>query len=273
MAETPAVHGKKFMGLSKNEAIIVAIGGAGVVFLVFRHYRSASAAVSSTDAAATQDIDPETGYAYGSAQDVAALGTLNSSGTATDSGGAATDSEPYYSTVPTTQIPTTNSAWSQYVQQQLATIGYDPETVAGAIGAYLGEIALTPTQVGIVQVALAECGPPPQGEYSIIPVGTSTPVTGTTTTTTGTTTTASTSAGPISNLQPSKQTSTSVTMAWNKAAGATGGYAWNLKGTPSKSGKTTATSVTVSGLKKGKYVFSVQGLPGGFGDNYTVTIT
>jgi hypothetical protein len=180
MADTPA-PGKKFMGLSKNQAIIVAIGGAGVVFLVYRHYSAASAAAAASNTAAstaddTGDIDPETGYPYGSAQDTAALAALNESGTgALDDTGAATDSEPYYSTAPTTQSPTTNAAWSQYVQQQLATIGYDPETVAGAIGAYLAQIPLTATQAAIVQVALAECGPPPQGEYSIIPQGSPTP--------------------------------------------------------------------------------------------------
>jgi hypothetical protein len=222
MADTPA-PGKKFFGLSKNQAIIVAIGGAGVVFLVYRHYQSANSAAASTNSAAdtSADIDPETGYAYGSAQDTAALAALNDSGTgALDDSGVATDSEPYYSTAPTTQSPTTNAAWSQYVQQQLATIGYDPETVAGAIGAYLAQIPLTPTQAGIVQVALAECGPPPQGEYSIIPQGTGSG------TGTGTGTTTPTSGGPVTvaptGFRVVSVTGNNVNLAWNPVAGATG---------------------------------------------------
>ena len=177
------IAGKKIMGLSKNQAIFVAIGGAATVYLVYRHYKSASAVVNDTSSTDTgtdttgTDIDPETGYAYGSTEDEEALASL--SGEASGDAYGTLSSEPYYSTVATTQTPTTNAAWSQYVQQQLGTIGYDPETVAGAIGAYLSQIPLTATQAGIVQVALAECGPPPQGEYSIIPQGT----TSTTTTT------------------------------------------------------------------------------------------
>ena len=176
------VTGKKIMGLSKNQAIFVAIGGAATVFLVYRHYKNASAVVNDTSSTGTgtdtsSDIDPETGYAYGSTEDEEALAGL--SGEASGDAYGTLTSEPYYSTVATTQTPTTNAAWSQYVQQQLGTIGYDPETVAGAIGAYLSQIPLTATQAGIVQVALAECGPPPQGEYSIIPQGTSTTTTAT----------------------------------------------------------------------------------------------
>lgn len=80
-------------------------------------------------------------------------------------------------------------------------------------------------------------------------------------------------AGPISNLQATSVGTTTATVRWNPAQGATGGYAYEVrdvagKGGPVKAGNTRATSVTVSGLKaRTTYNFGVQGLPGGPGNN------
>jgi hypothetical protein len=87
-------------------------------------------------------------------------------------------------------------------------------------------------------------------------------------------------AGAISNLQASSVGSTTAKVSWNKATGATSySYAVMLaanwpKGPAVKSGTTTATSVSLSGLKaKSTYNFGVQGLPGGPGDNIHFTTT
>ena len=64
-------------------------------------------------------------------------------------------------------------------------------------------------------------------------------------------------------------------MSWNKAAGATQGYAYKvtqLNGGVAGGGNTTATSVTVGNLHPGwTYNFGVQGLPGGPGNNIHFT--
>lgn len=82
-------------------------------------------------------------------------------------------------------------------------------------------------------------------------------------------------AGPVSNLQATQTGSTSFTVRWNPAAGATGGYAWIVRDlathTQARQGTTKTTQVTVTGLKsKTDYNFGVQGLPSGPGDNLHV---
>lgn len=176
---------------AKAKKIYLIGGAAGLVivgFIYFKNKSSGASSDSSSDidpatgqiagsaadeaalAAAGQggEIDPATGDPYGSAADEAALASDDDDG---DSAGALGEYTPIGTT--TTSIET-NAQWSQYAQSTLAAIGYDPETVAGAIGAYLGKIPETATQTAIVQVALAECGPPPQGTYSIIPTATTT---------------------------------------------------------------------------------------------------
>ena len=86
--------------------------------------------------------------------------------------------------------------------------------------------------------------------------------------------TAAKTAGAISGLTSSAVTKTSFKVSWHAAANATS-YAYIVRDLAShtqvKSGTTTATSVTVSGLKSGvDYNFGVQGLPGGPGDNIHV---
>lgn len=177
---------------SKKVYLIGGVIGVGVVGWIYLHNKSAAAA---TTAANSAGIDPATGFAYGSAQDTAALAAQASSteidpatgypyGSAQDESalstedGAVQDTGAAYN--PVSVSPTavqTNAAWAQAAQQSLSSIGYDPETIAGALGAYLGHIGLTPTQVNIVQVAIAEEGPPPVGSFSII-AATTAPSTG-----------------------------------------------------------------------------------------------
>lgn len=83
-------------------------------------------------------------------------------------------------------------------------------------------------------------------------------------------------AGPVSNLQATQTGSTSFTVRWNPASGATGGYEYIVRDLAShqpvgQPHRTKSTSATVTGLKpRTDYNFGVQGLPGGPGDNLHV---
>ena len=195
--------GNPFSNLSKGQKVAVGCGGAVVVFLVYRSYSKAKAAAGSSSAGASDGqsgIDPATGYPYGSAEDTAALAAQSGSidpatgypygspedeaavaaqsGVATGAGDGYDPAAGYYNSVPAGTQPATNAAWSQYVEQQLSAIGYDPQTIAAAVGAYLAQLPLTSDQASLIQTALAECGPPPQGSYSIITQGSSAPASG-----------------------------------------------------------------------------------------------
>ena len=107
--------------------------------------------------------------------------------------------------------------------------------------------------------------------------GTATSTTGTTTKTSTSTTTATSTtapakktAGAISNLVVTATGKTTARATWNKASNATG-YAYRvtqMNGKLVKSGNTSATSVSLSGLHAGwTYNFGIQALPGGAGNN------
>jgi hypothetical protein len=69
---------------------------------------------------------------------------------------------PYPPGVPT-QLATTNAAWAQAAEQYLSqTGGYDPGTVAAALGIYITGSTLTAAQQAVVEAAIAFEGYPPQ---------------------------------------------------------------------------------------------------------------
>jgi hypothetical protein len=155
-----------------------------------------------------------------------------------------------------------------------------------------GELSTLETELGNLQSALAQGeGGGGSGGVSTTPVQTTTPPATPTTaaTSAGTTSSSSSSsgttatataakAGAISNLQASGVGTTTAKVSWNKAANATQGYAYKVTDLSSnsvvKSGNTTGTSVSLTGLKaKTSYNFGVQGLPGGPGDNIHFTTT
>lgn len=83
-------------------------------------------------------------------------------------------------------------------------------------------------------------------------------------------------AGPVSGLRATRTGTTSFTVAWNPATGATGGYAYIIRdlATHQQVGQphtTRSTSATVTGLKSGTdYNVGLQALPGGPGTNLHV---
>lgn len=175
------------IGKVKPVYIIAGLGALGVaMILYFRHADS-----SASSAADSADIDPATGFPYGSAQDTAALagssgldsGLDGSTGIDPTTGFPAgsqqdlTALEQLYGTTGTTTTvaPTTDAQWAADVQTTLSQIGYTSTSIATALGLYLARQSLTSDQAGIIRVALAEVGPPPVGTYSIKLKGDGTP--------------------------------------------------------------------------------------------------
>lgn len=64
---------------------------------------------------------------------------------------------------------TTNAQWSITAQERLSLAGWNDQTVAQAIGKYLGRQPLTDSEALIIRAALAFAGPPPTGgPYTIV---------------------------------------------------------------------------------------------------------
>lgn len=146
----------------------VAIGGAiaaGVIGIYFyRNKKQKQDAAASVAAAGSTEIDPATGYPYGSPEDAAALASQNNyampggygfTGYAGGSG-----SSPFGTGAPGNF--NSNAEWAQYVENyEVTNLGGDAPTVGNAIGKYLTGQVLTSDQQGLVQSAIAIAGYPP----------------------------------------------------------------------------------------------------------------
>lgn len=288
----------------------VGVGGAGVTYLIYRQRKAAAAAATSsatgtdptTGLPASEDnqIDPETGETYlgeaeqygsvsaaeaaaasGAGYDTSAYGSVGSYGT---TAGAGLSGSTVLGTTGN-QSYASNADWDQAVTAGLSEIGYSETDVAAALGRYLGSLSLDPDQQNIVNVALAEFGPPPTGSFSIIAgASTGTATTGstgtTTTTTTGTGTgtatgtgtgsgTGTTAAAALSKVTAGKATTTAngAVVSWT-ATGPAKSWQVTING-PNENGKqvvVTKPQATYSGLLSGhNYTVSVQPLPSGTG--------
>lgn len=262
---------------------VVGVGAAATGVVIYAYVRKKN----STAVAATgvdPSIDPATGQPYANEIDPATGLPYSQEQGVQDTGAAFT---PFGGIDPSTGIPyidetgthlgtvgtpnsiQSNQDWANTAQQELEnTFGYNAATAQSAVRKYLGQKdSLTATETSAIQTVVAEIGNPPTGgPYRIITGGTST--SGTPGTPGG-----SSAAGAISNLVQNSRGKTSLGVQWNPARNATGGYSWSLSGSGvSKHGSTRSTRITVGGLKsRGKYNFSVQGLPGGPGNNIPVT--
>ena len=154
MADTINVPG---MGATKKTTVYVA-GAIGTVIIGVVWYRSRSTA-SSTPVDTSTQIDPATGYAYGSAEDAAALQAQSSY---ISPGGSGTgSSDPYYGAQQPTGF-TSNSQWAQAAEDYLGnTVGSDTNAVSAALGKYLVGGDVTDAQRSIVEQAIAFQGYPP----------------------------------------------------------------------------------------------------------------
>lgn len=63
---------------------------------------------------------------------------------------------------------TSDAAWSQAVQAGLTDIGYNSTEVATALGLYLTQQPVSQAQAHLIDVAIAEFGPPPVGNFQVI---------------------------------------------------------------------------------------------------------
>lgn len=163
MADTVKVFGN-------NIPKPVAIGGGAVVLIggvyFYRTKKQKSDAAASVANAGSSEIDPATGYPYGSPEDAAALNTqdnyqMPSTGGGYGFQGYAGGSGGIFGTGAPGSF-TSNAEWAQYVEgYEENNLGADAPTVGNAIGKYLTGQPLTTEQIGLVQSAIAIGGYPP----------------------------------------------------------------------------------------------------------------
>lgn len=149
----------------------VAIGG-GIVVLVggvyfYRTKKQKTDAAASVAQAGSSEIDPATGYPYGSPEDAAATAAQGNYQLPTTGGGygftgyAGGSGSGIFGTG-TPGSFNSNAEWAQYVEAyEENNLGADAPTVGNAIGKYLTGQPLTSDQVGLVQSAIAIAGYPP----------------------------------------------------------------------------------------------------------------
>jgi hypothetical protein len=157
------------------------LAGFAVIWWYYQRQNSAGSAANAassttgtgygTDPAGnTGYIDPETGYVYGSAEDIAALQSENELASNTDASSSGSGTGTY----------TDDNAWAEAAINYLVARGVDPTTANQAITLYLSGQNLTTEQQADVNLAIQGIGAPPQ-----LPgpsTGNPTPVQGTTVT-------------------------------------------------------------------------------------------
>jgi len=186
MAETVSIPG---FGSQKKTTVYV-VGGLVVVVIGIGIYRSRKATASATPSGAgidTASIDPATGFAYGSAEDAAALNTQAGYIQPAQYGyGGGADTSTGSVTQPTAGGFVSNAQWTQAAEAYAESLGSNVTAVASALGHYLAGVPLTPGEVDLVQQAIASQGYPPQSGPNGYPPSyrTATPSTATTTTNT-----------------------------------------------------------------------------------------
>jgi hypothetical protein len=227
MADTVTIAGKHV-----NKWLLY--GGAGVVVIGgVLYFRSKNSSSSSTSANNSSSIDPVTGLPYSEDDTVDPLtgmtylqeaqeygsvsaaeqaieegssGVVGSSGIAAGTPSSSSPISGISSGDGTTTTFATNAEWAQQATADLVSIGYSATDVAAALGAYLAGLPLTSDQATIVQVALAEDGPPPIGTFSIV----TSPTAPATTTSTGSTSSGSTGTGSTSTGSSTGSTGSSM---------------------------------------------------------------
>ena len=174
----------------KVDKKVLIVGGVVVVALGYYFYKkqqaaSQSAAAAQTTAADTTtaaqsdtNIDPQTGYPYGSPEDQAALASLSYGILPTDTGYGGVGYPYPGSTGTGISGPggyTNNAQWAQAAEASLGSDGND--AIAAALGKYLTGQDVTSDQQTIIQEAIAVQGTPPVPGPSGFPpsIHTSTP--------------------------------------------------------------------------------------------------
>jgi len=169
--------------IQKKYALIGGVVLVGVLGIAW--YRSKKSAQASATAAAGESvgIDPATGYIYGSAEDAAAL---------TNQGGYQFPQPSYGSGGGSSYPPGTttgtgfasNGQWSQAAISYMQTNGLveDASQLSAALGKYITGSPVTPTDVTLINQAIAVEGYPPVAGPNNYPPALNTGTTGGTTT-------------------------------------------------------------------------------------------
>lgn len=150
--------------VSKKEALL--FGGLAVIVIgiaLYRHRKNqqatATAAASAGNTATDPNLDPATGFDYGTPSDTAALAAQSGAYYGGGYGGGGGGGVPQN----TVTAVTSNAQWAQNVEDYLVnTVQANGTVVAAAIGKYLTGQPLTSDQVSIVEQGIAFEGQPPQ---------------------------------------------------------------------------------------------------------------
>lgn len=149
----------KLPGFGPVQKKTVLYGGAAVVALgvvvAYRHKNAAAAPAANPNDA---EIDPATGFPYGSPEDLAALQAQGNYTMPVSPGGGGSGSIPNGGTG-----FATNGAWSQGVIDYMLHNGLieDPTALSAALGVYLTGSYATDAQVSLIEQAIAVEGYPP----------------------------------------------------------------------------------------------------------------
>lgn len=146
MAEdlTVPVAGK----VNKRATLIAA--GVAAAYVGWHWYQARSGAGTGTGGVAGADAQSSAGEGDGSVSSYSNPATYGGGSASFDSGSA------------TSSAPQTDQQWTAAVVSDLGNIGYDPQTVAEALAAYLASQMLTQAQATIIRLAKAYEGPAPQ---------------------------------------------------------------------------------------------------------------
>jgi hypothetical protein len=139
------------------------VGGAAVAIggVVYWREKKMGTATTTTDTTATGDIDPATGFVYGTPEDVAALA---SQGTSLGSVGGVTNTGGGGGVPPSgTGSYATNGQWSQAAIEYMVNNGLvaDPTQLSAALGKYITGAYADPIAQQLIDQAIGVQGYPP----------------------------------------------------------------------------------------------------------------
>jgi hypothetical protein len=153
----------------KKGAVIVGVGAVGVLGIVWYRSKQQASQDSSQSSTDNSNIDPATGYPYGSPEDVAAEQQLQG-----QSGALGPLYDPQYyggygggygGGFPGPQGPgsfTSNAQWAQFAEDYLVnTVGESATDVGNALGKYITGQPVTTDQEAFINQAIAFADKPP----------------------------------------------------------------------------------------------------------------
>lgn len=154
------------LGRTPKPALIAAVVVAAGVGIYVMHKKSAASTTSSTGAAYgyggnTYGYSPGSvpvgEYGYGSDYGYG-LGSYSYNAYGQTAYPGVGSQNPVYGPTP---VVATNAEWAQACESYLGTNGYNPITVAAALGKYLTGAQVTANQQGVIEAAIAFQGYPP----------------------------------------------------------------------------------------------------------------